>query len=58
MDRDQLGHIHPTWQIVDGKGPVIATAINNGHFIPFEEQGGVALSSLDRLREDGHCSHL
>jgi N-formylglutamate deformylase len=52
MDKHQLGYIPPPWQIIDGKGPVIATAIHNGHFIPFEEQGGVALSPLERLREE------
>ena len=52
MNDSQLGYIPPPWQVVDGEGPLLSTAIHNGHFVPFEDQMGMLLNPSDRLREE------
>jgi len=41
-----------TWSIVAGKGPLVATAIHNGHTIRDELRALSALAESDRLREE------
>ncbi len=52
MNKYSFGSVPPSWQVVEGEGPVLATAIHNGHFIPFEDQLRLLLSPIDRLREE------
>ncbi len=42
----------PTWSIVTGEGPLVATAIHNGHAIREELRVRSALSESERLREE------
>jgi N-formylglutamate deformylase len=42
----------PPWKIINGDGPLLATAIHNGHFMPSEGLSNLALDSIDRLREE------
>ncbi len=42
----------PTWSIATGEGPLVATAIHNGHAIREELRHRSALHASDRLREE------
>ena len=42
----------PTWSIVEGEGPLVATAIHDGHAIREQLQDRCALSESQRLREE------
>ena len=42
----------PTWSIVAGEGPLVATAIHHGHRIREELRARSALADPDRLREE------
>jgi len=42
----------PTWSIVAGEGPLVATAIHHGHTIRKELRALSALAEPDRLREE------
>jgi len=42
----------PTWSIATGEGPLVATAIHNGHAIRGELRPRLALSEADRLQEE------
>ena len=42
----------PPWQIAEGAGALLATAIHNGHYVPSEQLAGMALSPFARLREE------
>jgi hypothetical protein len=41
-----------TWEWSEGEGPVIATAVHDGHRMREELAGHVALTDLERLREE------
>lgn len=40
------------WTVQHGAGPIVATAIHDGHDLRVEVAGGMALSDADRLREE------
>ena len=42
----------PTWSVVAGEGPLVATAIHHGHLIREELQDRCALTAAERLREE------
>ena len=42
----------PTWSIIAGEGPLVATAIHDGHTVREELRARCALSELERLREE------
>ena len=45
-------HIERWWTVQHGPGPVVATAIHDGHDLRPEIAGQMALSDADRLREE------
>ncbi len=42
----------PSWTVQRGNGPIIATAIHDGHELRSEVERAMALSEADRLREE------
>ncbi|MBF0381605.1 MAG: N-formylglutamate amidohydrolase [Magnetococcales bacterium] len=52
MGNEFFGYLPLPWCFKKGDGPVIATAIHNGNFIPFAQEYGLALSQMDRMREE------
>lgn len=42
----------PWWRVTRGEGPVVATAIHDGHDLRAEVSEAMALSDVDRLREE------
>ena len=49
---DSSGINEPIWRLHVGNGPLIATAIHDGHDVRHEVQEQLALSESERLREE------
>lgn len=42
----------PAWELHEGNGPVIATAVHNGHDLRAEVNALIALDDAQQLREE------
>lgn len=42
----------PVWKTVEGQGPLVATAIHDGHFVRPEALELMAIPEAERLREE------
>ena len=40
------------WELIEGKGPIVATAVHDGHALRDEVAGLIALDDAERLREE------